>query len=118
MRRLPNAIRAGVFALASGLILYASLSPSDALPAVNVWDKAEHALAWGGLTLLGLALWPGRQWAVAAYGLALGLVVEIGQATMDLGRMGDPADLLADAVGITGALAAAALLRRRGRGRA
>jgi VanZ family protein len=113
MRRLPTAVRAGVFALASGLILYASLSPSDALPSVNVWDKAQHALTWGGLTLLGLAFWPGRRWAVAVYALALGLVVEVGQATMGLGRMGDLADLVADAVGIGAALGAWALLRRR-----
>ena len=113
MRRLPIVVRAGVFALASGLILYASLSPADALPAVSLWDKAQHALTWGALTLLGLAFWPGRRWAVAAYALALGAVVEGGQATMGLGRMGDLADLAADAAGIGAALGAWALFRRR-----
>lgn len=102
-----------MYALASGLILYVALAPGHALPDVSLWDKAEHAVAWGGLTLMGLAFWPGRRWAVAAYALALGLVVEVGQATMDLGRMGDWRDLLADAVGVAAALGLAALLGRR-----
>jgi hypothetical protein len=109
MRRLPIAVRAGMFALVSGLILYASLAPAQALPEVSLWDKAEHALAWAGLTLLGLGFWPGRRWAIAAYALALGLMVEFGQANMDLGRMGDWRDLLADAIGIAAALGLARL---------
>lgn len=116
MRRLPTTVRAGVFALATGLILYASLSPSEALPSVSVWDKAQHALSWGALTVLGLASWPAWRWAVAAYALGLGAVVEVGQATMGLGRTGDLADLGADAVGIGATLGAWALFgRRRGR---
>lgn len=112
LHRLPNALRLAVFAAACGAILYLSLAPSEGLPDVDLWDKAQHALAWSALAVLGLALWPRRPWAAAGAALALGLAVELLQAAMGFGRMGDPADLAADAVGVAAALALAALFRR------
>ncbi len=106
-----------IFGLACGAVLYACLSPSEALPGVSLWDKAQHAIAWGALTGLGLMLWPRRALAVAATTLMLGVAVEVLQATMDLGRTGDVRDLAADAVGVAASVALAALFRR-GRGRA
>jgi VanZ family protein len=109
-------LRFAAFGLACAVILYACLAPTEQLPSVSVWDKAEHALAWAALTGLGLALWPRRPWRVAAFTLGLGAAIEALQATMGLGRTGDLADLAADAVGVAAAVGLAALLGRRRRG--
>ncbi|MFN3584488.1 hypothetical protein [Phenylobacterium sp.] len=109
-------IRFAVFGLACAAVLHVCLAPTQALPTVDVWDKAEHAVTWAALTLLGLLFWPSRPWRVAGFTLALGAAVEILQATMGLGRKGDAADLLADAAGVAAAAAAMGLFRRRRRG--
>jgi VanZ family protein len=102
--RLQGPLRGAIFAAAAAVVLYLSLAPSDGLPSVSLWDKAQHALAWGALTGLGLALAPRRWRAVAGFTLLLGVAVEILQATMGFGRMGDWRDLVADAVGILAAI--------------
>lgn len=106
------------YGLACAVVLYVCLAPTEALPAVSLWDKAEHALTWAALTGFGLALWPHRRWRVAAFALAFGAAIEIAQASMDLGRTGDLRDLAADTVGVAAALLLAGLLRGRGRDRA
>lgn len=117
--RLPPAVRLTAYAAATAVVLYICLAPTDALPdvALDVWDKAEHALTWAGLVFLGLAFWPRRLLAVSAFALVLGAAIEALQAGMGAGRQGDPLDFLADAVGVAAVVAAATLLRRR-RGRA
>ncbi len=114
--RLPSALRFGLYGLAVGVLLFLCLAPSDELPrgAERIWDKAQHATAWLVLVELGLAFWPGRPRAIAGFGLVLGAVVEVLQATMGLGRDGDWHDLIADVVGVAAALAVARLLRRLG----
>lgn len=107
--------RLASFGLACAVVLYVCLAPTTALPTVSVWDKAEHAVTWAGLTAFGLLLWPCHAWRVAAFTLALGGMIELLQASMGLGRTGDLADLTADAIGVAAALAAFALLRRCGR---
>jgi len=109
-------IRFAVFGLACAIILYVCLAPAQALPAVSVWDKAQHALTWAALAGLGIGLWPSRRWRVAAFAVAFGAAVEVLQATMTLGRTGDGRDLLADALGVAAALLAFRLFRGRGRG--
>ena len=112
--RLPLALRFGLYGLAVGVLLFLCLAPSDELPpgAERIWDKAQHATAWLVLAGLGLAFWPERPRAIAAFALVLGAVVEVLQATMGLGRNGDWHDLVADVVGVGAALAFAWLLRR------
>lgn len=110
--RLPRPLRLAIYAAAVAVVLYLSLAPTESLPQVNVWDKAEHALAWGGLTALGLALSTRHGWAVPVFTLGLGVAVEALQATLGFGRMGDWRDLVADAVGIVVVLGACALFRR------
>ena len=75
------------------------------------FDKVEHLAAY-----VLLALWftglvaRGRYWAVAAGLLALGLLIEVLQWRMNLGRSAEALDMLANtlgvAVGITIALLA------------
>ena len=109
--RLPQPLRVALFAAATGLILYLSLAPAAAIPSVDLWDKAQHALSFAGLTALGLGFWPGRWKAVAGLALGLGLAIEGLQANMGLGRHGDWRDVLADAVGVLVALRLVQALR-------
>jgi hypothetical protein len=108
-------IRFAVFGLACAAVLYVCLAPTQALPGVSLWDKAEHALTWAALTGLGIGLWPSRPWRLAGVTLALGAAIEALQATMGLGRTGDWRDLLADGVGVAAALLVFRLFRK-GRG--
>ncbi len=76
------------------------------------WDKAEHGLAWAVLTGLGLFLFRGRFRAVAGFALFMGVLVEVLQETLPVGRHGDVRDLGADALGVVLALSLWALLGR------
>jgi len=102
--RWPLPVRLGLFALATAILLYLALAPSKDLPHVNLWDKAEHAIAWAVLAATGLVMWPRRPAPVAAYALIVGAAVELLQGSMGLGRDMDWRDFVADAVGVAGAL--------------
>jgi len=115
--RLPTPVRAAIFAAAVAVVLYCSLAPSETLPGVSMSDKLQHALAWGGLTGLGLLLAPRRWKEVAGFCLVLGIGVELAQATMGLGRQGDWRDFVADAAGVLIAVRVAQLVQRLGRPR-
>ena len=64
---LPRPLRLALYAGAAAVLLALTLAPSEDLPSVNLWDKAEHALAWmvpGELALFGLdELEQAKQWA-------------------------------------------------------
>lgn len=109
----PAALRIAAFALACCVIAWLSLSPTEALPqGLTFWDKAEHALAYLALSLLGAWAFPGRLRRLA-FGLFLaGVGVEILQSTMGLGRQGDPWDAVANSTGIAVGLLVALLARR------
>ena len=109
---LAAPVRLAVFAIACCVIAWLSLSPTEALPqGLTFWDKAEHALAYLALSLLGAWAFPGRLGRLAA-GLFLGGVgVEILQSTMGLGRQGDPWDAVANSTGIAVGLLVAFLVR-------
>lgn len=108
----PRPLRLGLFALAVLAVLWGSLSPVTALPSVSLWDKAQHALGYLALALLGA--WAFAPLGRLAAGLVLmGLAVEVLQATMNLGRQGDLADGLANTVGVLAGVSAAWLVRRR-----
>src|SRR5205085_1959428 len=98
--RLPRPARLALYTLAVAILLWLCLAPSNELPQPGIGDKWQHSVAWMVLTVTGLALSSWRPRAIAAFALALGVAVEILQATMGLGRDGDWRDLVADAAGI------------------
>lgn len=108
---LPRTLRVAVMAAAVGTILWLSLSPVDTLPIPTFWDKAQHALAFLALTALGLLL-SSRRRLVPWAALGLGLAIEVLQATMGFGRVGDWRDLVADAVGVLLAVGLFAVAQR------
>lgn len=110
--RLPLPLRSAVFGSAVAVLLWLTLAPSRDLPQVSFWDKGEHALAFLVLAGLGLVLFPRHPVRMVVGVTALGALIEILQATMDLGRDGDWRDLAADVVGVAAALLLFALARR------
>jgi VanZ family protein len=110
--RLPLRLRLALYGLAVAVLLYLTLAPARELPTVNLWDKAEHAIAWLVLAGLGLLLFPRRAAAIAVFALGLGVLVELLQATPMIGRDADARDVLADSVGVAAALAFGRLARR------
>lgn len=80
--------------------LWLSLVPADQVPsAFHFWDKAQHALGFAALALLGLLAYPGRI-RLLMLGLALfGAGIECAQWLTGW-RQGDWQDLLADCLGL------------------
>lgn len=113
--RLSGRARLGLYALAVAVLLYLCLAPVRDLPAVSLWDKAEHAAAWLVLAGVGLLFWPGRPRAIVAFALALGLLVEVLQGVLPVGRDADWRDWAADSVGVAAALLLFEAARRRRR---
>lgn len=114
----PRPVRIGLFALALLVIAWLSLSPIDELPvSVSLWDKAQHAIAYFGLALIGAWAFPDRSGRLAVGLVAFGVGVEVLQASMALGRQGDAIDAVANTLGVAVGLALAwsarALLRAR-----
>lgn len=101
---LPRPLRLSLYAAAVGVLLWLTLAPTRELPKVSLWDKAEHGLAWFVLTALGLALSPRRPRAIVFFALALGVLVEVLQAILPVGRDSDWHDAAADSVGVFAAL--------------
>jgi VanZ family protein len=92
-----------------------SLAPPTALPpsAFSMWDKAQHALAFVALAVLGLQAYPGR-WVRLWLGLLLlGAAIEVAQTVVGW-RQGDVADWVADAVGVALGVVLFRALRRWG----
>ncbi|BEP62533.1 hypothetical protein GmRootV213_30870 [Variovorax sp. V213] len=101
-----------LLALAMLVLLVLSLAPSSlALPTTG-WDKANHALGFAVLGLLGQWAWPGRTAIVLTALLAYGGLIELLQSfTPD--RVAEAIDLLADWVGLLLGAGLAFLLERR-----
>lgn len=79
----------------------ASLVPVELLPpqAMSIWDKAQHALGFAWLALLGLLAYPRRAGAVVAGLILWGGLIELMQLTTSW-RDGEWIDWLADAIGV------------------
>ena len=101
--RLPRPLRIAAYALATAILLYMCLAPSDGLPKVKLWDKEEHAISWFVLTATGLILAPRRPRAIALYTFGFGVFVEVLQGLMGFGRDADWHDVAADSIGIVAA---------------
>lgn len=82
------------------ITLWLSLIPASQIPSgLNFWDKAQHALGFFALAILGLLAYPGQVRLLAA-GLALfGAGIELAQWLTGW-RQGDWHDWLADCVGL------------------
>lgn len=101
---IARPIRITVFVLGCITILWLSLAPAEGLPSVSLWDKLEHAIAYLGLAVLGGLAFPDHLWRMAGGLFTFGVGAEVFQASMALGRHGDPADALANTAGIAAGL--------------
>jgi VanZ family protein len=83
-------------------VLYVSLAPLDVPAALPThFDKVEHALAYMFLAVWFAGLFVrAHYWKIVLALAALGLVIEILQHVMALGRYGDPMDMAANLLGI------------------
>ena len=99
----------GLWMLAIAAVVFASLVPARALPAVPVGDKLEHFLAYAVLSAAAVQLFARRlSWALVCVLLVLmGIGLEHLQAQMALGRMLDRVDALANTLGVLAGLATA-----------
>lgn len=115
--RFPRPVRLAAYALASAVLLYLCLAPRDQLPEPpGANDKVEHAVAWFVLTLLGYVLSPARRWAIPAYAIAFGGLIEVLQMLFGFGRHGDVLDFAVDVIGVALAVGVFEAWRRmRGR---
>jgi len=101
----------GCLAAVLALALLKDVSP----PLDTGWDKGNHVLAFGVLTLLGHLGFPERRALVAGGLLLYGIAIEVLQS-LTAYRVSEYGDLLADLLGIAlGALAHAAWLRQGSR---
>ena len=101
----PRLVQTAFWACVLGTV-FLSLVPVALLPqAFNWWDKAQHALGFAALTVLGLLAYPKARWWLPWGLLLLGGFIELAQAASGW-RRGDWLDLLADAVGILAVMTA------------
>lgn len=103
----PAPFRIMLFVALAGMVVWLSLAPSSGLPSVDGSDKLHHAAAYLALALGGA--WTFPRWRLQL-GLALfvtGLLIEVLQSQMGLGRQGDPMDAMANTCGILAGLSLA-----------
>lgn len=97
------------------LTVVMSLLPNEQVPSTLVfWDKAQHALGFTVLAMVGLGAYPAVALRVLLGLLLLGVGIECVQALTGW-RQGDWMDWLADAIGVAlgwAAMLAAARIRR------
>ena len=89
-------------------VVVLSLLPTNYLPppVFSIWDKAQHALAFATLGLLGLLAYSDRSRTKVLLGLLLlGAAIEVAQWATGW-RYGEWLDLLADTVGLAVGFAA------------
>jgi hypothetical protein len=99
LRWLSLAQRRWAFwACVAAVLVLALAKPGHYLPTTG-WDKANHALAFAVLALLGALAYPGRLARVLIALLAYGALIEVLQSLTRY-RSGEWLDLLADAVGL------------------
>ena len=96
--------------LAIGVVVvtWLSLTPGEALPDIDIWDKLLHVSAFAAIGLAGSLAFQGWRFGlvVAAGLLALGCILELAQIIIP-GRSASIADALANGVGVAFGLVAA-----------
>jgi VanZ family protein len=110
--RFPRPVRLALFALATAILLVMCVLPQAELPDAPAGDRVHHLVAWFVLTTTGYVLAPNRRLAIPAFALAYGVFIEVAQRLTPTGRHGEWQDFVADAVGVTIAVAAFPLVRR------
>jgi VanZ family protein len=92
-----------------------ALSPAPYLPPLEIfswWDKAQHAIAFGTLTVLAVLAYPGvSKVRIGLLLMVLGVLIEVLQYFSGY-RYGDWQDAVADGVGVLVGLGSAVLLMR------
>jgi VanZ family protein len=83
---------------ALAVLVLALMKPMHHMPTLG-WDKANHAVAFFVLAVLGVTAWPGRLARVLAALLAYGALIEVLQGTTGY-RDAEWLDLVADGVGL------------------
>ena len=68
-------------------------------PVFNWWDKAQHALAFAVLSLLGFAAFPVRMGGMPLGMVLYGVAIELAQLAVGW-RFGEWQDVLADITGV------------------
>ena len=97
--RLPPLLRHAAFWLCVLVVLVLSLLPVGIpLPSTG-WDKANHALAFGAMALLGRWAYPRNTAAILLGLLVYGGLIEALQS-LTATRTADWHDLLADSIGL------------------
>ena len=110
--RLPRPLRLALFGLAVLILLVLCLTPSARLPDPGTGDRIEHTAAWFVLTAAGYLLAPNRSIAIPAFAVAYGAAIEVLQGAVGTGRHSDPADFIADCIGVMLAVAGFLVARR------
>ena len=100
MASSSRGLRIALFALACAFVVWICLIPADEVPKTGLSDKIEHAVAYAGLALLGVWAFPRRYGRLAAGLMTLGIVIEVLQGLMGLGRQADVMDAVADGIGL------------------
>jgi VanZ family protein len=107
---------AAITAFAAGIVVVSvlSLTPGDVLPAIDVWDKLQHVLAYLALAVTGgVAFSGGHRLSRLAIGLLiLGGTLEALQGLVP-GRVVSFGDAVANAIGVALGLAIARIVGRR-----
>lgn len=99
------------FALVA-LVLYFCLRPRSEDLFSLLPDKFSHVVAFFALTVWFAAFVERRRYLVVALGmLVLGMVIELLQQAMGLGRSAEVADVYADALGVGLGIAASLVIR-------
>ena len=92
-----------------------ALSPAPYLPPLEIfnwWDKAQHAIGFGTLTVLAVLAYPGvPKLRIALLLCAQGVLIELLQYLGGY-RFGDWQDALADGVGVALGLLLVTLIKR------
>ena len=90
-----------LFACCIIFTLVMAVIPITEMPnAFNLWDKAQHALAFSVLTIAGNLAYPKLTKAVYVGLILYGAAIELIQSTLTTTRFGEFSDLVADGVGI------------------
>ena len=115
LARIPRPVFLAAFwAAAAAVGVLSLLPPTVPLPSTG-WDKANHALGFAVLGLLGAVCWPPQRMPVLAGLAAYGAVIEVAQHASGI-RFGDWIDWIADVAGLAVAFLAwrqAGLLQRQ-----
>ncbi|KAB2964712.1 hypothetical protein [Zoogloea sp.] len=114
-RSLPLVRSAFILALIVIFIL-AMIPLPEAITVFSFQDKVEHTGAFIVLMLLGGRGWPARLAALFVGLVGYGLAIELCQHFLTANRVGDPWDLLADALGAAAGWALMHAMARRGQG--